>query len=82
MIINHPLLGPRDSAEDPDSPTAAQEFFDYGYLRDNPAGWHDELWFHEAGDRSWLVVTRNTLTHEISEVRLARDVARNRGRSK
>jgi len=28
------------------------------------------------------VVTRNTLTHEISEVRLARDVARNRGRSK
>lgn len=95
MIINHPLLGPRDSAEftykgdarlmdrpDPDGADAAQAFFDYGYLRDNPAGWHDELWFHEAGDRSWLVVTRNTLTHEISEVRLARDVARSRGRSK
>jgi sarcosine oxidase subunit delta len=94
MIINHPLLGPRDSAEfsykgdlrlidrpDPASQTAAQEFYDYGYLRDNPAGWHEELWFHEAGDRSWLVVTRNTLTHEIRDVRLARDVARTRGRS-
>jgi len=95
MIINHPLLGPRDSAEftykgdarlidrpDAASADAAQAFFDYGYLRDNPAGWHDELWFHEAGDRSWLVVTRNTLTHEISEVRLARDVARSRGRGR
>jgi len=95
MIIDHPLLGPRDAAEftylgdarmidrpDPKSETAAQDFYAYGYQRDNPAGWHDELWFHEAGDRSWLVVTRNTLTHEISQVQLARDVARSRGRSK
>jgi len=94
MMINHPLLGPRDSAEfvykgdvmlidrpDPASETAAREFYAYGYLRDNPAGWHEELWFHEAGDRSWLVVTRNTLTHEIRDVKLARDVARSRGRS-
>ena len=94
MIIDHPLLGPRDSAEfnymgdaklidrpDPDAETAARDFYDYAYLRDNPAGWHDELWFHEQGDRSWLVVTRNTLTHEIRQVRLARDVARARGRS-
>jgi len=62
--------------------TAPQDFVDYAYLRDNPAGWHQELWFHEAGDRSWLVVTRNTLTHEISKVELARDVARTRGRSR
>jgi methylglutamate dehydrogenase subunit B len=45
-------------------------------LRDNPAGLHRELWYHEQGDRSWLVVTRNTLTHEITKVELARDVAR------
>ena len=95
MIINHPLLGPRDSAEfiylgdaklidrpNWQAPTAAKDFYEYAYLRDNPAGWHDELWFHEAGYRSWLVVTRNTLTHEISNVALARDVARLRGRSK
>lgn len=99
MIINHPLLGPRDSAEfvymgdaalierpDWQSDSAEQEFYDYGYLRDNPAGLHRELWFHEGGDRSWLVVTRNTLTHQITSVELARDVARNmahaKGRSK
>ncbi len=95
MIIHHPLLGPRDSAEfvylgdarlidrpDPASENAAEEFHEYAYLRDNPAGEHRELWFHEGGDRSWLVVTRNTLTHEIASVELARDVARARGRSK
>ena len=95
MIIDHPLLGPRDAAEftymgdarlidrpDPEAENAAEAFYDYGYLRDNPAGEHRELWFHEAGDRSWLVVTRNTVTHEISKVEMARDVARARGRSK
>jgi heterotetrameric sarcosine oxidase delta subunit len=95
MIINHPLLGPRDSAEftylgdakmierpDWESETAAQNFYEYAYLRDNPAGIHRELWFHEGGDRSYLVVTRDTVTHEISNVELARDVARKLGRSK
>ena len=95
MIINHPLLGPRDSSEfvylgdaslinrpDPDTDDRAQTFYEYGYLRDNPAGPHRELWFHEAGDRSWLVVTRDTTTHEISKVEIARDVARSAGRSR
>ena len=95
MIINHPLLGPRDASEfyhlgdaclidrpDPDAPDAAQQFYEYVYERDNPAGEYRELWYHEQGDRSWLVVTRSTLTHEITDVRLARDVARERGRSK
>lgn len=93
MLIPHPLLGPRDAAEftvmgdaslidrpDPQSGDAARAFHDHVYLRDNPAGVHRELWFHEHGDRSWLVVTRNTLTHEILEVRLARDVALEHGR--
>ena len=57
------------------------EFHDYAYLRDNPAGEHQELLYHEQGDRSWLVFTRVTLTHEETEVELARDVARARGRS-
>ena len=95
MIINHPLLGPRDAAEftylgdakminrpDWQADTAASDFYEYAYLRDNPAGEHRELWFHEAGDRSWLVVTRNTVTHDITKVELARDVARSEGRSK
>ena len=95
MIINHPLLGPRDAQEfvylgdaalinRPDglSPDAEAQFHDYLYLRDNPAGLHRELWYHEQGDRSWLVVTRDTLTHQITQVELARDVARAMGRSK
>lgn len=53
-------------------------FSDYQHLRDNPAGVHRELWFHEQGDRSWLVVTRDTRTHEIIGCELARDVAMQR----
>ena len=95
MIINHPLLGPRDAQEftylgdaslidrpDWQADDAAEQFYNYQYLRNNPAGKHRELWFHEGGDRSWLVVTRNTVTHEISNVELARDVAHMQGRSK
>jgi methylglutamate dehydrogenase subunit B len=94
MIINHPLLGPRDSQEftylgdaslierpDWQAADAVDQFYDYLYLRDNPAGLHRELWYHEQGDRSWLVVTRNTLTHDITSVEMARDVAKAKGRS-
>ncbi len=93
MIIDHPLLGPCDAQEfvykgdarlidrpDGMAEEAHVAFFDYAYLRDNPAGVHRELWFHEQGDRSWLVVTRNTVTHAIVQVELARDVARAGGR--
>jgi len=95
MLINHPILGPRDAAEfvykgdanlihrpDWQAEDAVSQFIEYGYLRDNPAGLHRELWFHEQGDRSWLVVTRDTTTHEITKVELAREVARAEGRSK
>ncbi|NSY39335.1 sarcosine oxidase subunit delta [Leisingera sp. ANG59] len=88
MLIPHPILGLRDAQEftylgdaslldrpDGMAEGASEAFHDYLYLRDNPAGEHRELWFHEQGDRSWLVVTRNTLTHEITKAELARDVA-------
>ena len=87
MIINHPHLGPRNASEFTilgdasllkrpywQADDADEAFYDYLYLRDNPAGLHRELWFHEHGDRSWLVVTRNTVTHAVVEVALARDV--------
>ena len=47
-------------------------WLDYVYLRDNPAGTHHEYWQHLTGCRSWLIVTRDTTTHEISNVVLAR----------
>ncbi len=89
MLIPHPILGPRDAQEftylgdaalmlrpDPTQDNAEAAFSEYVYLRDNPAGIHQELWFHEQGDRSWLVVTRNTITHEILSAELASDVKR------
>lgn len=88
MLINHPLLGLRDASEFVylgdaallnrpalAAPEAANDFHEYLHLRDNIAGEHRELWYHEQGDRSWLVVTRNTLSHEITRVEFARDVA-------
>lgn len=95
MIIDHPLLGPRDAAEFVclgdaslierpawDTQDAEARFHDYVYLRDNPAGEHRELWYHEQGDRSWLVVARDTVTHEVISVELARDVATGLGRGR
>ena len=89
MLIPHPLLGMRDASEftylgdatlinrpDWQSENAEEAFYDYVYTRDNPAGEHRELWYHEYGDRSWLVVTRNTVTHEIINAELASDVAK------
>jgi sarcosine oxidase subunit delta len=95
MLIPHPILGPRDAEEftylgdaklidrpDGMAGDAAEAFFHYVYLRDNPCGVHRELWFHEQGDRSWLVVTRDTLSHEILKAELAVDVAKARGRGR
>ena len=95
MIIDHPLLGPRDAREfvylgeaslmnrpDWEDENAAEQFYEYLYLRTNTMGEHRELWSHEHGDRSWLVVTRHTLTHEITKVELARDVGLNVGQNK
>ena len=86
MIIPHPYLGPRDSCEfvykgdaallfrpEREDPVDHDRFHNYLYLRTNPAGEHKELWYHEYGDRSWLVITRNTETHEILKVELVVD---------
>ena len=94
MIIEHPLLGPRDSQEfvylgdaslldrpDWTARDAVDSFFDYQYLRDNPAGTHRELWYHEMGDRSWLIITRDTVSHEILKVELAAQQAAGKRRS-
>ena len=85
MIINHPILGPRDAQEfvylgdaslidRPDGMTAGIEaFHDYLYNRDNPAGVTRDLWYHDMGCSSWLLVTRNTVTHEILAVEAVAD---------
>ncbi len=84
MRIPCPFCGERDLSEfvyhgdagfvrpDPDAPDAPASFFDSVYLRDNPAGPHQELWYHVSGCRSWLQVTRNTRTHEILAAQFAK----------
>ncbi|HEX7390355.1 MAG TPA: sarcosine oxidase subunit delta [Acidiphilium sp.] len=83
MRIPCPFCGDRDAREfvyrgdaAPRRPTADDEFHDYVYLRANPAGAMRELWYHAQGCRSWIVVTRDTRTHEIFGAELAKDAAR------
>ena len=75
MLIPCPWCGPRAQVEftyggdatvkrpASDAPEAA--WVAHAYLRDNPAGPHDELWQHSAGCRQWIRVRRDTRTHEI-----------------
>ena len=76
MRIHCPFCGERDLGEfsylgdaqarpDPSAPEAARLFFEAVYLRDNPAGPHEELWYHAQGCRGWLRVTRDTRTHAM-----------------
>jgi sarcosine oxidase subunit delta len=52
----------------------AEAWDSYLHLRDNPAGETRDLWQHEAGCGAWLVVTRDTVSHAVSDVVLAADV--------
>ncbi len=80
MRITCPLCGERDRREfyykgaaldRPATDDGEAAWDDYVYLRDNPAGYTRELWYHESGCGAWLVVTRSTVSHDISDVMLA-----------
>ncbi len=84
MRITCPFCGERDRREfyyqgaavalERPVPDAGEEAWDaYVHLRDNPAGVTKDLWYHESGCSSWIVVTRNTVTHEILDCTLACD---------
>lgn len=48
------------------APGAPMDDWDaYVHLRDNPAGPSREHWQHSAGCGAWLIVTRDTATHEV-----------------
>lgn len=83
MIISCPWCGARDSAEfvyrgdaAPTRPAidgtdSDVSMVEYVYLRDNPAGRMKEHWYHAAGCRRWLVIERDTRSHEIFNVQFA-----------
>jgi len=45
------------------------------FTRNNPKGIHQEFWQHTLACRRWLVVRRNSVTHEILDVVPARERA-------
>jgi heterotetrameric sarcosine oxidase delta subunit len=72
-----PHCGPRNSSEfryageaatRPHPDVAIEAWRDYLYVRDNPAGWTIETWYHTNGCRQYLRIRRHTVTNEISHV--------------
>jgi methylglutamate dehydrogenase subunit B len=53
---------------DPEASEALPRFIDYVYVRENPVGPFRELWYHGVGCQAWLVVTRDTRTHDMVAV--------------
>ena len=81
MRLTCPLCGPRDRREfhylgaeeylhRPAAGAAPAAWDDYLHNRDNPAGETRDLWYHEAGCGQWLLVTRDTVSHDIRKVEL------------
>lgn len=86
MLISCPYCGPRDLAEFSYQGDATrirpglgsndlEAWNAFTYQRANPAGRHTEYWQHSGGCRCHLVVVRDTRTHHIESVRLARELA-------
>ena len=84
MRISCPLCGPRDRREfyyygdeaylaRPEAGAEPAAWDDYLHNRDNVAGVVRDLWYHETGCSAWLVVTRNTVTHEVLGSELVAD---------
>ncbi len=89
MRITCPLCGERDRREftyqgdavalDRPGPEAgAEDWHAYIHLRDNPAGETRDLWYHDTC-QSWLIVTRDTVTHAVRATELAAEAKRKGG---
>ena len=57
----------------PRADASKEEWFAYVYLRDNVCGLMREYWRHAGGCGAWLVSERDTATHELLSVKLARE---------
>lgn len=76
-----PFCGERDHSEFtyggdasvvyPPLDAPAEDWHKAVFQRENPCGMQAETWHHLGGCRMWLVVERDTMTHEIRSVRPA-----------
>ena len=82
LRITCPFCGPRDHNEFTYGGDASvvrpsldesslEAWYRYVFVRANPKGPHCEYWQHTGGCRAWLIVERDTATHEIASTRLA-----------
>ncbi|MCB1882534.1 MAG: sarcosine oxidase subunit delta [Geminicoccaceae bacterium] len=91
MRLPCPHCGPRSSAEftylgaaapkRPVDDAPLEAWHDFVFIRDNPRGPIDELWRHRLGCGAWIVVTRDTLTHDVTGAVLASRYAKREGES-
>jgi len=74
--IQCPWCGPRNASEfhfhgdltprpDPSTTTPA-EWRRYLYMQQNTNGWSEENWYHTAGCRKFIKVSRNKTTNETT----------------
>lgn len=81
--IKCPFCGERDHSEFtyggdasivyPALDASPEEWYDAVFLRENIRGMQSETWHHVNGCRMWLIVQRDTMTHEIRSVRPAHE---------
>lgn len=81
--INCPFCGERDhsefgyggdgSIEYPPLDAPAEEWTKAVFQRENIRGVQTESWQHVSGCRQWLLIERDTMTHEIHSVKAAHD---------
>ena len=83
LLVPCPHCGPRNQSDlrllgeavprpDPNEATRDQ-WGDYLYLRENPAGWVSETWYCRSGCRRYFVLERNTATNEFRDPPLPGD---------
>jgi heterotetrameric sarcosine oxidase delta subunit len=85
IVIPCPHCGPRNHDEfvyagaavgKPPAPDAPlDDWTRWVYSRDNPRGAHSELWRHSLGCGAYLVVARDTRTHEVLAAAFAAEEA-------
>ena len=86
MRLTCPHCGERDQREfsytgaalalfRPSADASAEEWDNYLHNRDNPTGMTRDLWHHTPCG-TWVVVERDTVTHEIRSATPAREVER------
>ena len=86
MRIKCPLCGERDRREfyylgakdylNRPKEADLDSMHKYLHIRENPCGKTRDLWQHQAGCGAWLLIERDTATHEIFSVELVNDKER------